>query len=283
MSKVAIVTDSSAYLPDELIEQYKISIAPLVVIWGQEELLDGVDITPDEFYKRLETSKEMPTTSQATPRSFVEAYTPLYEQGYEILSIQISEKLSGTIPSAIQAKGMLPDNATIEIIDSYSISMALGYQVLMAARAAADGASLADCKEITLQARDNSGIVFAVDTLEFLHRGGRIGGASRFLGTALKFKPILEVRDGKVDAVERVRTRKKSIARLVDLVEERIGGREPVRLGTLQANAEQDANELLEIATERFGPIEEIHSSISPAIGTHTGPGTVGLAYLAGM
>jgi len=283
MPKVAIVTDSSAYIPEEMTKELNISIAPLVVIWGQEELLDGVDITADEFYKRLETSEVMPSTSQATPRSFVEAYTPLHDQGHEILSIHISEKLSGTVPSANQAKQMLPDDATIEIIDSYSTTMALGYQVLMAARAAADGASLADCKEIAYKARENSGVVFAVDTLEFLHRGGRIGGASKFLGTALKLKPILEVRDGKVDSIERVRTRKKSIARMVDLVEERIDGKQPVRLASLDANAEQDADAILEIAAERFGAIEKIYTSISPAIGTHTGPGTVGLAYLAGM
>jgi len=283
MSKVAIVTDSSAYIPENLLEQYNISVAPLVVIWGEDEYLDNVDIQPNELYERLNNSDVMPSTSQATPRSFMEAYTPLYEQGYEILSIHLSEKLSGTIPSAVQAKGMLPDDATIEIIDSYTIAMALGYQVLLVARAVTDGASLAECKEIVLKARSMCGVVFAVDTLEFLHRGGRIGGASKFLGTALNIKPILEVTDGKIESIERVRTRKKSIARLVDLVEERIQGRQPVRLAALHANAEDDARACLKVAADQLGATETIFTSVSPAIGVHTGPGTVGLAYLAGM
>ena len=283
MSKVAIVTDSSAYIPENLLEQYNISVAPLVVIWGEDEYLDNVDIKPNELYERLDNTDVMPSTSQATPRSFIEAYTPLYEQGYEILSIHLSEKLSGTIPSAVQAKGMLPDDATIEIIDSYTIAMALGYQVLLAARAVTDGASLAECKEIVLKARSMCGVVFAVDTLEFLHRGGRIGGASKFLGTALNIKPILEVTNGKIESIERVRTRKKSIARLVELVEERIQGRQPVRLAALHANAEDDARECLKVAANQLGATETIFTSVSPAIGVHTGPGTVGLAFLAGM
>jgi DegV family protein with EDD domain len=130
--------------------------------------------------------------------------------------------------------------------------------------------------------RDKTGVIFAVDTLEFLHRGGRIGGASRFLGTALNIKPILEVVDGRVEPIERVRTRKKSIARLIELVEERIDGRKPIRLACIHANAADDAKSLLEEATQHFQPEESIFAEVSPVIGTHAGPGTVGLAYMAG-
>ncbi len=282
MSEVAIITDSTAYIPDDIVKQSQISVVPLVLIWGEEEFLDGIDIEPDEFYARLQNAKIMPSTSQVTPQSFIDTYTRLNEQGKQILAVLISDKLSGTIASAIQAKKTLPE-VTVEIVDSNTTSMALGYQAIMAARAAADGASLSECVAVAEEAKKKTGVVFAVDTLEFLHRGGRIGSGSRFLGTALKLKPILEVANGRVEAVERVRTRRKSLERLVDLIEERIDGRTPVHLASLNANAADDAQECLEIAKERFNSIESISSTVSPVIGTHTGPGTVGLAYLAGM
>jgi DegV family protein with EDD domain len=282
MSEVAIITDSTAYIPDDIVKQSQISVVPLVLIWGEEEFLDGIDIEPDEFYARLQNAKIMPSTSQVTPQSFIDTYTRLNEQGKQILAVLISDKLSGTIASAIQAKKTLPE-VTVEIVDSNTTSMALGYQAIMAARAAADGASLSECVAVAEEAKKKTGVVFAVDTLEFLHRGGRIGSGSRFLGTALKLKPILEVANGRVEAVERVRTRRKSLERLVDLIEERIDGRTPVHLASLNANAADDAQECLEIANERFNSIESISSTVSPVIGTHTGPGTVGLAYLAGM
>ncbi len=282
MSKVAIVTDSTAYIPPDLIEQYNISVAPLVLIWGDETYEDGVDIQPDEFYTRLENAKVMPSTSQATPKTFHKIYSDLLEQDYEILSLLISSPLSGTVVSAVQVQAEMPE-APIEIVDSYNTAMALGWQVIQTARAAEDGANLAECKEIAEQAREHTGVIFAVDTLEFLHRGGRIGGASRYLGTALNIKPILEVREGRIEAIEKVRTRKKSFVRLLELIGERIDGREPVRLATLHANSPQDAQELLDMAKDKFSPVETVFSEVSPVIGTHVGPGTVGLAYCAGM
>ncbi|MEA3440132.1 MAG: DegV family protein [Chloroflexota bacterium] len=282
MSEVAIITDSTAYIPDDIVKQSQLSVVPLVLIWGEEEFQDGIDIEPDEFYARLQNAKIMPSTSQVTPQSFIDTFTRLNEQGKQILAVLISEKLSGTIASAIQAKKMLPD-VTVEIVDSNTTAMALGYQAIMAARAAADGASLSECVAVAEEAKKNTGVVFAVDTLEFLHRGGRIGSGSRFLGTALKLKPILEVANGRVEAVERVRTRRKSLERLVDLLEERIDGRTPVHLASLNANAADEAQECLKMAEERLNVSESISSTVSPVIGTHTGPGTVGLAYLAGM
>jgi DegV family protein with EDD domain len=282
MSKVAIVTDSTAYIPPDLIEQYHISVAPLVLIWGDETYEDGVDIQPDEFYTRLAGAKVMPSTSQATPKTFHKIYTDLLEQDYEILAVLISSALSGTVVSAVQVQAEMPE-APIEIVDSYNTAMALGFQVLQAARAAEEGANLAECKEVAERAIEHTGVIFAVDTLEFLHRGGRIGGASRYLGTALNIKPILEVQEGRIEALEKVRTRKKSLVRLTELIGERIDGREPVRLATLHANSPQDAQELLDMAKDQFNPVETVFSEVSPVIGTHVGPGTVGLAYCAGM
>ncbi len=282
MPKVAIVTDSTAYIPKDLVEHYRITVAPQILVWGNETFRDGIDIQPEEFYNRLKKASTMPTTSQVSIASFQQIFSQLLDEGYEVLAILISKLLSGTIDSAVQARELLP-GAPIEIVDSKTTAMAMGFQVLAAARAAQEGASLAECKALAEKASQHVGVIFAVDTLEFLHRGGRIGGGTRFLGTALNIKPILEVTGGKVEAVERVRTRSKSLQRVVEMVGERIAGKQPVRLATLHANAPDDARLILEMANQRFNPMESIFSEVSPVVGTHAGPGTVGLAYIAGM
>ncbi len=198
MGKVAIVTDSTAYIPNDLCMKNNITVAPQVLIWGEETLEDGVDIQPSEFYTRLANSKVVPTSSQVTPGSFHKIFSKLVEQEYDILAILISDVLSGTISSAMQAKLLFPGNK-IEIVDSKSVAMGLGFVALTAGRAAVDGASLADCMAIAEKARENIGVVFTVETLEYLHRGGRIGGAQKLLGTALSLKPILEVTGGRVE------------------------------------------------------------------------------------
>lgn len=279
MSKVAIVTDSVSTVPVEIAKEYNIHIAPQVLIWNGDTYLDGIDIHPAEFYTRLKTAKVMPTTSQATPGAFADIFKTLLDGGYEILAVTVSSKLSGTIGSVEQARDQFP-GAPIEIFDSCSAAMAQGFQVLAAARAAAQGASLAECKAVAEQARQNSGILFAVDTLEFLHRGGRIGGASRLLGTALNIKPILEICEGKVEPVERVRTRSKSLQRLVELAADHVNGHKNVRLSTLHANAPQEAQQLYRMTQDCFEASEHLFTEVSPVIGTHTGPGTVGLAYM---
>jgi DegV family protein with EDD domain len=283
MSKIALVTDSTSSIPQELVDKYGIIVAPQVLIWGDETFEDGVDIMPGEFYTRLSKASIMPSTSQVTVAKFLEIYKKLLEQDYQILSILVSTKLSGTVNSAVQAKAMLPADAAIEIIDSNSIAMGMGFHVLAVARAIKQGATLSECVDLAKKALGQTGIFFAVDTLEFLHRGGRIGGATRFLGTMLNFKPILEVRDGRVEGIERVRTRTKSLNRIVQLAVEQIGNRTPIRLASLHANAPEDAQIVLKQATEKLNPIETYFSEVSPVIGANAGPGVVGLVYMAGM
>jgi DegV family protein with EDD domain len=283
MSKIALVTDSTCYLPKELVEQYKINVAPQILIWGNENFEDGVSILPSEFYTRLQKATVMPSSSQVTVSKFHEIFKQLLDQDCQVLAILISAKLSGTINSAVQAKSMLSDGAPIEICDSNTTAMAMGYHVLAVARAIEQGATMQECVKLAHEATHHTGIFFAVDTLEFLHRGGRIGTGSRFLGTALNIKPILEVRDGLVEAVERVRTRRKSLSRIIELVEEHAGGQTPLHLATLHANAAEDARIVLEEAKQKLGPVESIFSEVSPVIGAHAGPGTVGLAFMAGM
>ncbi|MBE0697346.1 MAG: DegV family protein, partial [Anaerolineaceae bacterium] len=212
-------------------------------------------------------------------------YGRLLDEGYSIVSIHISSKLSGTLDSATQARENFP-GAKIELVDSESTAMAMGFQVMAVARIAAQGASLEECAALANQAKNRIGVLFVVNTLEFLHRGGRIGGASAFLGTALNLKPILELRDGRIEAIERVRTMGKALDRMLNLFSERIGPNRPVRISGLHANAPEEARKLLDRAQQCFNTTEvndAVLSEISPVLGTHTGPGCIGLAYMAGM
>jgi DegV family protein with EDD domain len=278
MSRIAFVTDSTAYIPKELVDKYEIYVAPQISIWGEESYLDGIDIQPAEFYERLSSAKVMPTTSQATVAYFHKIFEPLVEEGRPILAILISDLLSGTLQSAIQAKEMFP-GATIELVNSKSAAMELGFQVLAAIRAAEAGKSFEETVALAESAKNNTGVYFVVDTLEFLHRGGRIGGAQRLIGTALSLKPLLYVLEGRIEPFESVRTKKKAFARLLEVVEQEVAGKNNIRLASLHAAAEEDAAYLLEEASKRLNPIETLISEVSPAVGTHVGPGTVGIAF----
>lgn len=285
MSKVAVVTDSTAYLPQELITGNPISVIPLNVIWGENTYLDNVDIHPQEFYERLRTNKVNPTTSQPSPEAFRKVYEDLLEQGFDVISMHISAKLSGTVDSAMQARNEL-DPERIEVIDSQLTSMALGFPVHAVARAAVEGASLSECKALGENGCQNAGAIFTVSTLEYLHRGGRIGGAAAFLGTALDLKPILTLVDGKIEALERVRTLHKALDKLVVHLKEQTGRKTPLQIAIIHADCVPLGNKLMERVREAYGTSEidiAVISEISPVIGTHTGPGTVGIAYMAGI
>jgi DegV family protein with EDD domain len=278
MKDFALVTDSTAYIPQDLIDKYQILVAPQVLIWGETSYLDGVDIQPDEFYKRLQESNIHPTTSQATVASFHSMYEPLVEKDIPILTVVLSAELSGTLQSAQQAKAMFP-GTKIELIDSRSTAMALGFQVLAAARAREAGASFEEAIETAKEAREKTGVFFVVDTLEYLHRGGRIGGASKLFGTALNIKPLLHLEDGRVESFEKVRTKSKAIDRMLEVVGEKLDGKETVRLAALHVAAESEAVQVLEKAKEMFNPDEAMIAVVSPVVGNHAGPGTVGLVY----
>jgi DegV family protein with EDD domain len=287
MAKVAIVTDSTANLPAEVTRTLPIYSVPLHVIWEEKSYLDQVEMSADEFYARLRTDKVLPTTSQPPPSAFKEVYVHLLEEGYDILTITIASKLSGTMDSAIQARATLP-GPRIELVDSDTTSLALGFQVLAAARIAEQGATLKECKTIAEQAKQKTGVLFVLKTLEFLARGGRIGGAAAFVGTLLNLKPILEIREGRVEAVERVRTSAKALDRVLDIFEQRahLDSAPPLRIAVLHSDTADEAEELLVRARQRFGLTEVSEAFIgrvSPVIGVHAGPGALGIAYMTGM
>jgi DegV family protein with EDD domain len=281
MGKTVVVTDSTANVPPALILKLGIHVVPLSLVWGKDVYRDGVDINSAEFYARLKKSHDLPTTSQTSPEEFQKAFAPLISAGHSILGIFISNELSGTMESALKAKAAMP-HADIEILDSRATVMALGFPVLAAARAVLGGADLAEATLIAKRAIANSGVMFVVDSLDYLHRGGRIGDAAHFIGTALNMKPILEVRDGRVAALERVRTKTKAKERMLEILRERVGDRTPLRLSPLHVDAETEGQDLVATMQREFTMAECFLSEASPVIGIHVGPGTVGIAYCAG-
>ena len=282
MSRVHIVTDSNCHIPDALCQEYHIHVVPCVLMWDGETYADGVDIRPQEFYARLRASRTIPTTAGPIPASFRAIFERLTTDGQSILAILVGSGFSSTLRLAEQAKDMLP-HASITLIDSHSNAMALGFQVLAAARAATEGKPLDEVISVTQRAAGATGILFTLHDLDYLYRGGRIGALRRFLGSMLGVRPIAEIRAGSIEPIERVRTYHEAESRLLELTEERVAGRRPLRLAVVHANAEDRARTLLAAAEERFRPEESIIHDINPVLGTHVGPGALGLCYCAGI
>ncbi len=282
MKKVAILTDSSAYLPQPIVDSLGIHVVPLTLHWDGKSYFDGVDIQADDFYERLAHSSTIPTTSQVTVAEFNHMFEDLLAKDYAIFAMLISSGISGTVESAMQSLKEYPSEP-IEVMDSQLVSMALGFMVMTVARAANDGASLAECKALAEAVYPKIGVYFTVDTLKYLNKGGRINTAKRLLGSALNIKPLLEIRDGKIELVESVISRKKAMRRMLQLTEEAIDGRSPVRISTFHAAAEADNDALMAMAVEQFNPVETVKTLVSPVVGSHTGPGTLSLAFMAGQ
>jgi DegV family protein with EDD domain len=270
---VAIVTDSTADLPPELAASRSITVVPLTLNLDGQSLLDGVDIRPDEFYRRLPSATTHPTTSQPSPGRFAEAYSSLLATHESVVSIHISEKLSGTYASARQAADMT-DPTRIRVVDSELVSMSLGLITLVASAMAAGGAEVETIEAKVLDMRTHIQTYFSVATLEFLRRGGRIGRASALLGSVLQVKPVLCIRDGLVTPLERVRTFERALNRVVELTREVDRGH-GVCVIVGHADAAADA--------ERIGrelePIAEtlMIQPLGPVVGAHAGPGVVGV------
>jgi DegV family protein with EDD domain len=278
MNNIAIVTDSTANIPAEWVEQYAIRIVPLKIHWGSETYLDGIDLTPEEFYRRLSSNKQLPTTSQPSIQDFLKVFESLAGEGATgIVAPLISSGISGTVESAQVAARMF-SRVPVEIIDTHITSVGQAMIVAAAARAAERGASLQEMRQAAEEVANRLKVFFAVDTLEYLHRGGRINGASRYFGTALDIKPILFFNsEGKIDALERVRTKKKALQRLIALAEQQADGR-PVHVGIVHANVPQAAQEFRDEVEKRLKYTEIFTVEFSPVIGVHVGPGTIGIA-----
>lgn len=277
MARIAILTDSTASIPDDWKENYGIHTIPLKLHWEEQTLLDGQDITPTEFYQRVVNSTTIPTTSQPSPQDFLNKFETLMQEYDGILVLPLSSGISGTYSSAVTAVESF-NKIPVTVVDSGTTGGALGFVALAAARAAAQGAGLAEVKQAALTVMQSLHLYFVVDTLTYLHRGGRIGGAARFFGTALSIKPILTINgDGKINSLEQVRTKQKAMERLIGITQENSNGY-PIHLGVLHANALQAAQALREQLLGCLSCKEEYVFEISPVIGAHVGPGTVGVA-----
>lgn len=281
MSSVTILTDSSAYLPHELIAKYPIKVIPLTLNWEGKTYRDGIDIQAGEFYQRLSKSRTLPTTSQISAGEMLTNVNELLSAGQDVLILPISSGISSTFQTAQGVMNEFPSSRVV-LLDTKLVSMALGFQVLAAAWAAVNGSSLAECEQAARRAYGQIGVYFIVDTLKYLAAGGRINTAKRLMGTALNIKPILAILDGKIELISSVRTRRKSIDALLDLVEKGINGRSPLRISVFHAMAEELASELMATVKRRFSPIELILAEVSPVVGAHVGPGTIAIAYQAG-
>ena len=276
LSKIKIVTDSTADISREKREALGIEMVPLKVHFGTETYYDGIDISSSEFYTKLEDSSELPTTSQPSPVDFMELYKKAADEpGTEIISIHLSAAFSGTYQSALLAKSLLEEQTVIHIMDSRSASFGHGMLALTAAEEAKAGKSAEEILELIEKMRSQSRIYFIVDTLQYLYKGGRIGKASAMFGSLLNIKPILTIDDaGEVAPVDKVRGQKKAIARMIELVKQEFGDR-PVRLAVGHAESQESAQELRDLVCEQLNVTTDEYIEIGPVIGTHTGPGTL--------
>lgn len=272
---VRVVTDSACDLSDRLAETLRIEIVPLSIRFGDEELVDREQLTPEQFWDRLRSSPVLPETSAPSAGQFEARFRHVIERGATgIICINLSSRLSATMQAAQLAANAVRDQCPIVVIDSRTVSMGLGALCLTAARRAADGAKLEEIVEDVLSRRDRTRLFGALDTLEYLKKGGRIGNARALLGSVLSIKPIVEVREGLVEEAGKVRTRSKALALLAD----RARAEKVDSLAVLHGQAD-DVDDLLDRLGEFFPRDEIVTGLVGPVIGTHAGPGVIGVAF----
>jgi len=278
--RIAIVTDSSAYIPESALKGLDVSVIPLWLLWEGESFRDGVDIDPSTFYKRLRTAKTLPTSSQPTVQEFENFFAEVLTQVDVIVSVLVSSKISGTIDNAQIAIANMT-GSDIRLVDTMSSSMGLGLSVLAAARAAAAGESIDEVVAAAETMSQKVNFLFVVDTLEYLHKGGRIGGAKRLLGTALKVKPILHFIDGQIDSLTQARTKRKALGLMLEIAEDRLDGKELHEAAIVDIDSQDEGDAVAGMIEQRFSPSTIHRSTVSPVVGTHVGPGAIGFAFYA--
>lgn len=273
---VRVVTDSSCDLPDEVVSELGIEVVPLTIRFGEEEFVDRRDLTPTEFWAKLASSPVLPETAAPSAGAFEEAFRRLADAGADgIVCITLSSKLSATLQSAQVGAKALEGRCPVEIVDSLTLSLALGNLVRVAGHLAAEGADLATITRRVEDLRARSRLFGTLDTLEYLQKGGRIGRAQALLGSMLSIKPVVGVEDGEVEPLARVRTRSKALRWLVDKVKEEATVE---NLAILHGDA-PDVGVLLEMFEPLYPPDAILVSQLGPVIGTHAGPRTIGVTY----
>ncbi len=281
-SSIALMTDSTCDIPEELIQQYGITIIPELVIWGDQTFRDRIDITPQAFYERIEKDPVMPTTTLPTPVEFEKAYKDAIAQGAkEIVMFTVSAAMSGTFQAAKQVADRM--GFPVHVVDSKGPTMSFGWQVLAAARGREAGASVYEMLATADKVREKLVQIVCLNTLEFLHRGGRIGTATRFLGTLLDIKPLVQInhKTGIVEPSGQARTRKKSIEVLIERFFEQVQTASPIHVAVMHGNALEEAQVIAERIRQTYSPKELLVNITGPVLGIHTGPRALALCGYA--
>ena len=277
MPRVAVVTDSTGDLPRDLVESIGLRVVPLSVTFGDESLISGITIQPEGFYERLAASDRLPTTAQPSPAWFEEAYADCVDDGHDaIVSIHCSAALSGTVGLARDRASRVP--IPVEVVDSRLVGASLGLAALAAHRVAEAGGSVSEVVAAADRVRTKALSLLVVDTLEYLRRGGRLTGTQAAVGNVLRVKPLLHLTEtGRVEVKERTRTWRRALDRVAELVEETAAGK-PVDVVVVHAVAPERADELWQRLDDRVEVAERLQALIGPIVGTHVGPGAVGVA-----
>jgi DegV family protein with EDD domain len=282
MAKVRVVADSSVCLPKELIEKYGIELAPETIIFGSTVYRDGVDLVPHDFYIKLGQAKDLPTTSAPSPQDFVDAYQKAAKGADAIACILVTSGFSQMgLQAALAAKKRVSPTLPIEIMDSRTAVGAYGFIVLAAARAAAEGKSLAEVIKAADDVQKRVTLIFTLDTLKYVAKGGRIGKAAHWAGTLLSIKPIMEVppSTGVLEPLERVRSRPKALKRLLEIMQKRVSEGQRVHVSIAHANVPEEASWLKSQVSSLFDCAEVYISDWPPVVGVHCGPGVIGLSF----
>jgi DegV family protein with EDD domain len=285
MSKVAIVTDSCASIPESLIQALNIRWVPYYIHRGGEVLRDLVTVQRDSFYRWLAEATQLPTTASPGPGDYVEIYEGLaQEEGTsEIVSIHMTSKGSGAYQAAKVAESMMRElipSLRIEVIDTLNVSMCQGWMVIEAARSALEGQSLSDIVSQVKEMIPVTRMIQTADTLKYLYMGGRIGKAKHLLGSLLNIKPLIGMEDGVIVPLGQARSRRRAYEAMVDMVEAAVGQAGKVKIAYVHAAAQREADKLKSMVEARLTCVESLTAELSPALGVHTGPGTAGLCYL---
>jgi DegV family protein with EDD domain len=277
--KVVVVTDSNATVPTDLARELDIRVVPIVMAFNGHTFRDGVDITPGQVYQRLREGMVPPTTSAPSVGDFLRVFAAASQTAAGIVSIHLSPKLSATYGAAVAAS-QLVDGVPIQIVNCHSAAMGQGFVVVEAARAAMAGSDLEAVIARAKEVASKMHLLATIDTLEYLHRGGRIGGAAALLGTVLQIKPVLYVADGHVDVFARPRTSSKAVQAMLGHMAEQVGSGRP-HVAILHADALPEALKLRKTIEERFDCDELYVTELTPVMGAHTGPGVLGVAFYA--
>ncbi len=277
MRRVVVVTDSTATVPSDLVQALDIRVVPVLLVLGNQTFRDGVDITPGDVYRWLRSSKQIPTTAAPSVGDFVRVFATAAQEASGIVSIHMSPDLSATYNVALMASELV-EGTPIRVINCHTAAMGQGFATLEAARAAAAGATLDEVVRRIEAVAAKTNLFLTLDTFEYLHRGGRIGGAAALMGTVLQIKPLLYLDDGHVGVLAKPRTRPRALRLLVQQMAERVDGRR-LHAAVFHADALSEAEDLSQRLADKFDCVELYVTEFTPVMGSHTGPGLLGVAF----